>query len=472
MKKIFCISLIFSMVLLLCACGSGETAGKREGLHVGFARADATPTTQVNISGGDSRNRLSTGFRDPINVTCVALCYNEEIYLVYTLDYITASSDYTEPAETLITQATGVPANRIIMNCTHTHSGPAIGYDYETIRPYRDVFNKAAVKAAKEAIDDLAPATVAAGATETEGLIFVRHYEMDNGTFAGANYGSFSGSIKGHAYEGDSQVQMVRFVRKGEDKKDIILISNPAHATAVSGTDRDMLSADIAYSVRNYVEENTGCHVAYFIGAAGDQVPSSRIPAEGSTNDYLKYGERMGKYVVDALPGLTELSSGDIRLNTWSYTGKTIKEGIERLEDAKKVREVISQYGNGAPESKAAASQYGFSSVYQATAIVSRAKRGDTATMELNTITLGDLAFVFAPYEMFSESGKYIKENSPYPMTFIISCSEDHQGYIPTANGFRVECYETHVTVYERGTAEALAELYVEKLTEDKNQTR
>ena len=467
MKKFLAAILLVTMVLSLCACGSSGASGKKGGLQVGFARADATPVNGVNISGGDSKNRLSTGYRDPITVTCVAFSTGGDTFLVYTMDYISADDSYTAAAEALIAEATGVTADRIIMNCTHTHSGPAIAYDYDSIAPYREVFNKAAVKAAENAIADMAPAKIYGGATDTEGLVFVRHYEMMDGTFAGANYGSFSGTIKGHAYEGDDQVQVIRFTR--EDKKDIVLVSNPAHATAVSGTDRDLLSADIAYSVRNYVETNADCHVAYFIGAAGDQVPSSRIPAEGSTEDYLVYGERMGKYIVDALPGLGELASGAAAVQTVSYTGKTIKEGVERLEDAKKAREVINQYGNSAPESKAAAAQYGFSSVYQATAIVARAGRGDTQTMTLNTLSLGDMAFVFAPYEMFSENGLYIKENSPYPMTFVVTCSEEHQGYLPSVNGFRVECYETHVTVYERGTAETLADTYIEMLTETKN---
>ncbi len=464
MKKRICLVLAIIMALSLCACGESAGGGEKKGLQVGFAREDVTPLDSVNISGGDSKNRMSQGYRDPINVTCVALCNGGDTYLIYTLDFITASSDYTVPAEELITEATGVPAERIIMNCTHTHSGPAIAYDYETILPYRDKFNKGAVKAAEKAIADMSPAELYAGAVETEGLVFVRHYEMDNGTFAGANYGSFSGSIKGHAYEGDKEVQVIKFARAAENKKDIVLVSNPAHATAVSGTDRDLLSADIAYSVRNYVEENADCLVAYFIGAAGDQVPSSRIMEEGSTEDYLIYGERMGKYVVDLLPSLKKMNAGPATLKTQSFTGKTIKEGLERLADARAVREVASKYGNSAPETKAAVAQYKFSSVYQATAIVARNGRADTQTMELNALALGDVSFAFVPYEMFSENGKYVKENSPFPVTFVITCSEDHQGYLPSVNGFRVECYESHVTAYERGTAETLAETYVEML--------
>lgn len=481
MKRMLSLLLAMLLTLSLCACsGDGEnsrsaettepsgTAGE-EGLQVGFARVDVTPDGAVNISGGDSKNRISSGYRDPICVTCVAIGSGENMVLLYTLDYISTQNEYTEAAEKMITEATGVPAERILMNATHTHSGPAIAYDYDSIIPYRAVFNNGAVKAAQKAIENQSAAEIYVGAVETEGLVFVRHYEMDNGTFAGANYGSFSGSIKGHAYEGDPQVQVIKFARAAEGKKDIILVSNPAHATAVSGTDRDLLSADIAYSVRNYVEEETKAHVAYFIGAAGDQVPSSRILSEGSTEDYLKYGERMGKYIVDLLPELTGAEGAEPVVNTRDFTGNTIKEGIERIEDARAVREIATQYGNSAPETKAAVAQYGFSSVYQATAIVARNSREDTQTMTLNAMSVGDISFIFAPYEMFSENGKFVKENSPYGMTFVITCSEEGQGYLPSVNGFRVECYESHVTTYARGTAEDLADTYVEMLTELKN---
>ncbi len=469
MKKIFCLILAMLMLPALLACTENSGTAAKKGLQIGFAREDATPMEPINISGGDSKNRMSEGYRDPITVSCVAMRTGEEIFLVYTMDYIGASDVFTGPAQEQITEATGVPEERILMSGTHTHSGPAIGYDYDTILPYREKFYKAAVKAAETAIADLSPAEIYAGSVKTEGLIFIRHYEMDNGTFAGANYGSFSGSIKGHAYEGDASVQVIKFARSAEDKKDVVLVSNPAHATAVSGTDRDLLSADIAFSVRDYVENNADCHVAYFIGAAGDQVPSSRIVEEGSTNDYLLYGERMGKYVVDLIPTLSKLETGPVILQTQPFTGKTIKEGLERLEDARAVREIAVKYGNSAPETKAAVAQYGFSSVYQATAIVARNGRGDTQTMTLNALAVGELGFIFAPYEMFSENGKFVKENSPYPMTFVITCAEEGQGYLPSVNGFRVECYESHVTTYERGTAETLADTFVEMLVALKN---
>ncbi len=464
MKKIICLLLAVTILLALCACGA-----EKGDLQVGFARVDVTPEDPVPVSAGDSVTTVASSCGDAITVSCVALGVGEDIFLVYTMDYLTVCDDYTEPAEKQITEVTGIPADRILMNATHTHSGPAIDSDDDTMDPYRETFNAAALKAAQDAIADMSPAQVYGGAVETEGLIFVRHYQMDNGSFAGTNYGSFAGTIQDHAYQGDTQVQVVRFVREAEGKKDVVLISNPAHTTAVSTIEPELLSGDIAASTRDYVEQEADVHVAYFIGAAGDQEPFSQIPAEESAADYIAYGQRMGKYVVDLLPQLTAYAGGAPELDTRRFTGNTAKDGLERLEDAKKVQVIAGQHGIGAVETKAAVAQYGFGSIYQATEILARSTREDTQTMTLNVMSLGDIAFVFAPYEMFSESGKYIKENSPYAMTFVVSCSEDHQGYLPTETGFRVGGYETHVTIYAPGTAEAVAETYVKMLKDLKD---
>ena len=66
-------------VLALCACGESGSAGSKKGLQVGFGRADATPVDAVNISGGDSKNRISAGYRDPIMVACVAFGTGEDM---------------------------------------------------------------------------------------------------------------------------------------------------------------------------------------------------------------------------------------------------------------------------------------------------------------------------------------------------------------------------------------------------------
>lgn len=62
---------------------------------------------------------------------------------------------------------------------------------------------------------------------------------------------------------------------------------------------------------------------------------------------------------------------------------------------------------------------------------------------------------------MFSDQGLYIKENSPFDTTFIIT---GNNGYLPSAEAYDYRSYEADTGLFAKGTAEMLAEKYVELL--------
>lgn len=423
------------------------------------------PKTSVPLAGGDWTKRYSTGKLDDLSITCVALRQQEQTFLLCTADLITIADSFADPTKAAIAEATGVPQENILLNATHTHSAPAIRNDFEGVVEYRELFFRAAVQAARGAIEDLAATTVYYGSTMTENMVFVRHYLLSDGSYAGSHFGNFeNGEIVGHSTQADEQLQLIKFVRK--DKKDILLMSFPGHATFNGGEKQKKLSADFPGIARTYVEENADVLVAYFIGAAGDQNGRSGISDENrvDTQGYRQYGEVLGKYTVDALDHLTKLKKTDMALSTVTFIGKSNKEKVEKFLEAKAVVAIARQYGVNAPETIAAARENGFSSYYEANAVRNRVSAPPTRSMELRVMKLGTLGFVFAPYEMFSTQGMYIKENAKCDMTFIVTNSEGDMGYIPSEKGTQIGCYEACVSDFEPGTAETLAEEFVKLL--------
>lgn len=468
MKRSLCIILILLMTLSLCACGESSEKGSEKGLQVGFGRASILPDYEVQLSGG-AATRVSTGIKDQLYITCVAIRENGQTYIIGTMDFLTSDEVYVGPARILMSAATGVPEENIILNATHTHAAPAIRSTGSlNVEKYREDFNKWAEQAAKDAVADLSSAQIWYGSVQAEGMAWVRHYKMADGTYAGANYGSFKKStILGHASEADTQMQMIKFVRSAVGKKDIILMNFPAHGTLHKSL---MLSADFPGPTRAYVEDKTDSLVAYFIAGAGDQVPSSRVPEEMFSDDYRAFGEELGRIAVACMDKLCKLESCELRFNHQTFTGKANKEGLDRLGEALKVEEIWRQVGGrGTPEGKAAAKEHGFSSVYQVTAILNRVNLGETRSLELRILSIGDLGMIFAPYEMFGASAMFIKRESPYAMTFVISCSQNHDGYLPSKLGWQLGCYESQITRFAPGTAEQLAQEYVDMLTKMKN---
>ena len=486
MKRILILLLAMVMVVSLFGCssseGTGDTEGKEnkdkgaaettggyEGLQVGFSRQTVLPQGyEVHIGGGSWAERKTKEFRDEITISCVAISEGGQTLLFYTMDYLGSKGSYVDPAKKMIAQETGVPEENIWMNATHTHAGPAIFYEWPNgnTGTYRDTFNKAAVKAATKAISDQAPAELYYGSVETENMTFVRHYEMNDGTVGGANFGDFSSGIKGHTKEAETELKLVNFVREGE--KDILLLSFPAHCTMNQNS--TSLSADYPEITRKYIEENGDYHVAFFQGASGDQVPSSRISGEAFSSDYKVYGEKLGEYALEGVAaGLTKSEATGLAITSETYIGLSNKEGVERLADAQAVQAVIDQYGKTSNEAKAAAKQYGFSSVYASGAVITRSKAEEYAKMELRAFAVGDVGFVVAPYEMFGQHSRQIMTESPFQETFIATLGEGDIGYLPTVEAAEYACYEAEVTIFERGTGDKAAEKYIEMLTQLKN---
>ena len=472
MKRLISLMLALVLTMGLAACGgsSDKTAGNNgtaAGLQVGFGRESVMPTdfTKVHLAGGDASKRIADSIKDTLYVTCVALKEGDQTILVYTMDIITADDGTVDPIKAAISNTTGIPQENILINATHTHGSISIRSEWDGVAEYKRLFQESMLYAGTNAIKDLSPAEVYHGGVQTESMAFVRHYKLSDGSYAGSNFGNFAnGSIVGHSSEADGELQIVNFVREG--KKDVMMISFPAHGTFSSTADT-YISADFPSPTRQYIEENSDTLVAYFIAAAGDQVPTSRIDGESSyKGDYQGYGKALGKYAVDAIPSLKKLDDTTVKLTTKTVTYPCNKDKLELMPYAATVIAAGQKYGTVSAEAVAAAREYGFSSYFEASAISTRAALPASKSMDLRTMTIGNLGFAFAPYEMFGTQGMYIKENSPFETTFIVTCSEGAKGYLPSKLGVEIGCYESCVTEYEYGTAEKLADDFVNMLKE------
>lgn len=499
MKKLISLLLVFLLTFSLCACGAAETQEDNATqettsstiaptepsedpnlnvFQVGFNRQSILPSNPigVQIAGGDAANRICSGFQDEVSATCIAFSKNGETYLVYTCDFMVLYDSIIAPVKSAISGATGVPYENILINCTHTHSGVNIlSLNWNGAQEYRDLFSKRCVKAAEKAIKDLTPATISYGSTLTEGLTFVRHYNKVDGTTYGNGHGTYNGdpeTLKENMYAADTELQLIRFTREGE--KDIVIASFPCHATTVNATNITELSACFPGVFRETMEAEQGVHCAFFQGASGDQIPFSYV--KGISKVWPQNHRTFGKLLAEYAMGIEMKPMADDALvfNRWEYTGKSMKEGADdiiRVNQARELQNLAASLGGYShPKVTEKAAEYGFSNYLDANGLAKRADAPDTRTMKLVAMQLGsEVSMVFAPYEMFGMHGKYIKDNSPFEMDFIVTCSEDYQGYFPHLQGCEESFYEYDVTMYERGSGEKLAEIFANTLTEMKN---
>lgn len=480
MKKLFAIILVLALTLGVCGCtpsskpedttGTEEpetTSGEVEagGFRVGYARVNIMPEEPVPLAGyGNTDRRISTGALDYIQATCIAITDAEDnTVLLITQDIVQPCKAVIETVRDSINETTGVPQEHIMLAATHTHSGPDVNGSAAAILAYQALLANRLVEVAKQAMEDRMPAEMYIGSAETENLSYVRHYEMEDGSYAGDNFGDWSLSPVKHATEVDPTIHLLKFAR--EDGPDVILANWRAHAIKTGGAAKYNISADFIAPFRDTIEQKLDCKFAYFQGAAGNVNSSSRIGAENTDPDYRKYGAQLAACAMEGLENMTKIEPGLLQTKQIRYEATVNHETDAMIAQAREVAEVWTRTNNH-DEVRAAGKPYGIRSPYHANAIINRAKMSATDTLELNVIAIGDIAFVTVPDEFFDTNSVYLEEHSPYAKTFFLGYANGVNGYIPSELGFTYTCYESDTCKYIKGTAEAVIDTFLEVLNE------
>lgn len=433
-------------------------------LKIGFGRTDITPIEPVPLAGyGNSRDRISQEIDYRLFGTCLAFFDgNNAPVLVYHADL--GGPPYTLFKTWLlppIAEATGVPADRILVSCTHNHSAPALdeAEQDERILRYCPLFIEKMTEAAKLALADLAPATLETGSIQTQGLNHVRRYVLEDGSFAGDNYGHFNLSpIAGHESEPDRQLQLIKILREG--KQDIILANFQMHPHRNGGSKRYVMSADIIGAFREEMEKD-GCLFAYFTGGSGNVNGHSRIPEENITPDFIAHGKALADYArrVEYTPAQT----GQVDFRTIP-----VKVPVDHSKDylvpvCRKIQEQwYTTYKHA--DYRPISDPHNISNIYHAEAIIFKSEMPQELQMNTWALAVGDVAFVAVPYEMFDTNGMQIKAGSPFRRTFVLTCTNERFAYIPSALGFKNGGYSADLCRFKPGTGELIAENFIRTL--------
>lgn len=473
MKRIIALTLALVMLLALCACGTSEagqtgdtaqtTAAPVSGLQVGYGRSNITPEYSVPLAGyGNTSMRMSTSFQTYLYSNCVAVSDGESTILLFNNDLTALGNATVNNIRQEIRAKYGVPEKNIMIAATHNHSAPDLGNNAEgSITKYNSELTEWMVEAAGAALEDLKPCTgMFHGSCNPEGLNFIRHYVLEDGTYKGDNFGDLNPSpYAGHTHDVDNQLQVLKFDREGDD--DVILVNWQTHPHRGGGSSNTIITADLAGVMVTELETRTGAHVAYFTGAAGNVNPSSRIAEENITPDYWEQGKTLARHAETVLNGeMTEVEMGKVQVKTHSYTGETDHSEDHLVTVALEVQDIWTK-NNNFIEAVTLANTYGINSPYHAGAIINKAGQPLTYTMEISVASIGDFGIACAPYEMFDENGKFIKENSPFAATFVLELCNGSNGYIPSEEGYRIRCYEANTGKFKPGTGEIVAQEYV-----------
>ena len=425
-------------------------------LQVGYGKVKTTPEFSVGLAGySDEDTRKSTGVLSDIYITCIAATEGEETVLLYTVDMCGLYEEDWDMFREAIYGTLGIPRNRIFIGTTHTHTAPGINEEADG-RKYIGLILGKAIVAAQAALADRAPAAIESASGEIEGMNFVRHYLMKDGTYAGPNFGNMKfANIVDHAYEADKEMTVVKFNRGGGEKKDVVLVNWQAHPDNIGGT---LVSSDYVGVLRDELERLSGTLVAYFTGADGDMSCNSWGTGKDHGLKWEAYGIKLGQLANEILAKCQPLEGQGIAATSNLFPAEIDHSLDHKLKEA---REAADMWKKDAQEGHALAKSYGFTNALQARMIVSRAPRSTHEDRETSAIRIGGLGIISCNYEMSSTNGRYIKDNSPFKTTLLMT---GNHGYIPEERAYGYGAYEAITSLFAKGVAEKLADEYVRLL--------
>ena len=407
MKKF--LSVLLCVVLCLsvfagCDQEKEEAAGTGT-FQVGYGMADVTPTESIPLDGyagtDSAEYRRSASTEWPLQVVTIAFTDEKNQTLLFiTLDFLNAYM--ADSMRDAISKETGIPKDHIMFHVTHNHSGPSLRVDHPAIPPYINQLTGGVLNSAKTALEDRKAVTgLYTTFARPEGCNTERHYLLADGKYQSYAVGNVAkDQIIGHYGVADNLLQLVKFTREGG--KDVVLVNWQGHPPSTKPT--SILTANYPGVLRNYLDTNMNCLSTFMLSGSGNLNNGSQIAADIRHNDYQELGKNLGAAAVEAAANFTRHDLGEIR----------IKEKVLQLDT----------------------------------------RDGGARKVWLYAISMGDFAFVTAPFEIFDDNAVAVRESSPYAMTMYASCCNGSNGYLPTPASFGWEItYESRITEFPDGTA-------------------
>lgn len=434
-------------------------------IKVGIARECITPPLGVAMSGYFSP-RHAKGVYDDLYATAAVFDDGVCRCAVVALDLCGLKNpEYQERYKELIHKTVGIPPEAVIFNCSHTHTGPIVGYDKssgaESSPEYDESLGISIAKCVKRAADDLGDAQIYTAGGEAKDVAFIRLFRMKDGS-AKTNPGILNPDILHPLAEVNERLTLVKIVRDG--KSTIFMVNFGVHADTIGG---EYVSADFIGVMRRTLEAAIPNTMCMFIQGAEGDVNHVNVKYGGKQRGLVQaeyMGHALAGTVLKICDRAVECRADDIAIASREIEIPTNREN-HRLEAARRIVE-LHRSGRDAEIETGNASVT--TVVAEALRIIGLENGPDSYRFTLTALRLGDIAIAALPGEPFSEIGRRIIAASPVNTTLVAALTNGGEIYFPTANIYKEGGYEARSSLVKAGADDILVGSMIELLGEVK----
>ena len=415
----------------ICFFAHAAEKGASTTLFVGAASENITPQTPVMLGGYASRSKPHEGVRTPI-FTRVLYCALGAEKIVWTeSDLIGFEAEDAAKIRQILSEATGVPAERVIVSTTHTHSAPAatpICSPKES--DYLDHYLiPRMVKAAKRAVETAEECSMVVVEGES-------HLAHDRRNDPAPGDGAAPNADKAKAVV-DYRVPAVGFKRADGSFK-AVLIQYAMHPTSWGD---QLIGAEWPGETAIAIRETFGENVEPFVvqGGAGNlSSPSRKAPPE----EMRRWGRELVAAVAEKLQNAPTLAP--VRFNALSgtfvceynrLTAETIRAKAQSYREQFAARPDIIEFTVDPWEK----------------ITLDALENGSMQSQEIfvQAVMFGDHVFVTTPFETFSHLNNMLAERTDFSV-HVVGYTNGVYNYFPTKEAFEQGGYEPESYVWYR----------------------
>ncbi len=414
-------------------------------LRAGAACVDITPPLGTLIPGL-FHERKAEVIHDPLRARSFVLERSGEAIAIVICDLIGVKREYLDRAKAQVAQAIGLEPHRVLISCTHTHTGAQIGDD-----AYTEMVIGRIADAVRLAWEDLRPAEAGWGRTEEDRVVFNRRYRMADETVR-TNPGVGNPEVVEAAGPVDPEVGVL-CVREPRGST-IGLLGNYSLHYVGGGDHERAVSADYFGSFSSIVQGllAESCVAALSNGACGDINNHDVLGGSRPANDRYQHMERVAALVAaNAYWVWNEIGfAADVPIGAAMDEVVLDRQALPSETELARARE-IDRTGKGTMGERAFARR-----------VLGRlAQMPEKVHTWVQALRVGDLAIATAPGELLVELGLEIKRRSPFGQTMVLELANDSIGYLPGRRAFEEGGYEPQACLFEPGTGEQLVEAAV-----------
>lgn len=430
----------------------------------GGATADITPGTGVAMGGYTARQGTATGVHDRLLARTIVFSDGSADLVISVCDLLGVGDEIVRRTRELAENELGIPADRVLVAATHTHSGP-LEVNPSELTPYADRVARAVLQTIREARDSRQPVSLKAGTVEV--------------TTISQNRRDPEGAI-------ETMATIVAATSADGGQPVATLVNYACHSTVLEHDNMEF-SPDFPGAMARFLEREIGGTAVYLQGAAGNINP---VWMRHDFTEAERVGSILGSAATRVVHELQPLGSGQWCVNlSWSQeiekkaAGTLLSAGrlaatsvmVDLRRRPTRTQADLKQEMDEV-ESQRSEAVTDHDRYHELTARRNQLRvewavagrlagvppRAEVVPIEIQAMRISDeCALVALPGEFFVETGNAIRAAVGLPHVLIAGYANGMIGYVPTKEAFELAGYEVGRADFEPDAEQAITEAAV-----------